>query len=221
MHAALPAGAPQGGRGIANQMSGGLPGAYAMHERGASASKACPRVVAHPPRSRCASSARASLARVGCACLGTACGPGSLSRSHRPTAGLLCATDRAAVQPRKLLATTQEPITASQGTKKAEMPDAKKPCGEPACASKSDAMRKMFNKHGKLPVASDTAAAAAQARCPPDREELGKHTWTLLHTFAAYFPQVPTTSQTTAALNFIQALGRGLPRWFGGKFSEG
>ncbi len=81
------------------------------------------------------------------------------------------------------------------------MPTPAPPCEEAACASKSDAMKKMF---ARAPKATQDAAAAA---CPPDREELGRHSWTLLHTLAAYFPSTPTAAQSEAALGFIRAIG--------------
>jgi FAD-linked sulfhydryl oxidase len=67
------------------------------------------------------------------------------------------------------------------------------------CSSKSDAMKKMFAKAPK--------GEKAAAPCPPDREELGRHSWTLLHTLAAYFPVTPTAGQSEAALGFIRAIG--------------
>jgi FAD-linked sulfhydryl oxidase len=82
------------------------------------------------------------------------------------------------------------------------------PCEEPACASKSDAMKKMFSQ-AKPKAAGDKSAveAAAPVACPPDRDELGRHSWTLLHTLAAYFPSTPTTAQSEAAVSFIRAVG--------------
>ena len=63
-------------------------------------------------------------------------------------------------------------------------------------------MKKMFASTGK----SKQPAPADAMPCPPDRELLGTHSWTLLHTMAAYFPNKPTAEQSTAALNFIRAL---------------
>lgn len=80
------------------------------------------------------------------------------------------------------------------------------PCPDAACASKSDAMRKMFERTGK-PAPKPKIPTTAIAPCPPDREELGRHSWTLLHTMAAYFPEVPSAAESAAALGFMQALG--------------
>ena len=42
--------------------------------------------------------------------------------------------------------------------------------------------------------------------CPPDREELGRATWTLLHTTAAYYPESPNEAEKAAARGLIAAL---------------
>ena len=68
------------------------------------------------------------------------------------------------------------------------------PCVEPACASKSDALRQMFAKTsggagrgsaavatgGDADAAHATSSTASSLPCPPDRDELGKHSWTLV-----------------------------------------
>ena len=109
----------------------------------------------------------------------------------------------------------------------------KPPCEDTACKSKSDAMRKMFAKGGGGGGGGSGAAKkdAATAPCPPDREELGRHSWTLvrasthlssparadadpcallhvqMHTLCAYYPDEPSTAQRVAALAFINAIG--------------
>ncbi|PIL25322.1 hypothetical protein GSI_13211 [Ganoderma sinense ZZ0214-1] len=44
------------------------------------------------------------------------------------------------------------------------------------------------------------------ANCPPDVEELGRATWTFLHTTAAYFPEKPTQAQRVNMLSLLRAL---------------
>lgn len=59
--------------------------------------------------------------------------------------------------------------------------------------------------------AMSTTAAPAPARaprdaCPPDVEELGRSTWTFLHSAAAYYPDTPTAVQKTSMKALIDAL---------------
>ncbi len=42
--------------------------------------------------------------------------------------------------------------------------------------------------------------------CPPDRGELGRSTWTFLHTMAAYYPEKATVTEQKIMLGFIQGL---------------
>ena len=42
--------------------------------------------------------------------------------------------------------------------------------------------------------------------CPPDRNDIGRAMWTILHTTAAYYPQNATEDQQRKALGFINAL---------------
>lgn len=111
------------------------------------------------------------------------------------------------------------------------MAPAPPPCEEKICASKNDKMRAMFAAVGQ-PKPAPAATAATSAECPPDREELGRHTWTLvrcapsrriatsahrrdvraiscpqLHTTAAYYPETASPSQQTLAEQFIRSLG--------------
>mmetsp|Transcript_35987 Transcript_35987/g.113098 ORF Transcript_35987/g.113098 Transcript_35987/m.113098 type:complete len:112 (+) Transcript_35987:307-642(+) len=78
----------------------------------------------------------------------------------------------------------------------AAKPDAKAAadCDEVACSSKMAAFRGMLGL-GAAPAAS----AGAATRCPPDRDEIGRSGWTLLHTTAAYYPADPTSKDVRAA----------------------
>lgn len=42
--------------------------------------------------------------------------------------------------------------------------------------------------------------------CPPDVEQLGRATWTFLHTTAAYYPEKPTAAQQSHMLGLLSAL---------------
>ncbi|KAG8935076.1 hypothetical protein FRC01_009116 [Tulasnella sp. 417] len=51
-----------------------------------------------------------------------------------------------------------------------------------------------------------TTPATRPADCPPDVEDLGRATWTFLHTTAAYYPEKPTPTQRSDMLNLLKAL---------------
>lgn len=64
-------------------------------------------------------------------------------------------------------------------------------------------------------LASGTAVASAATTsrtdgpppdCPPDVEQLGRATWTFLHTTAAYYPERPTPTQRANMLMLLRSL---------------
>lgn len=50
--------------------------------------------------------------------------------------------------------------------------------------------------------------------CPADVETLGRHTWTLLHTMAAYYPEKPEPKQKESMKSFFQSFSENYPCWF-------
>ncbi|KAH8038006.1 hypothetical protein HPB51_020526 [Rhipicephalus microplus] len=55
------------------------------------------------------------------------------------------------------------------------------------------------------------AEAGATAECPPDRSELGRCTWSLLHSVAAYYPKRPSAEQQRDAEQFFRLFARLYP----------
>ena len=62
-----------------------------------------------------------------------------------------------------------------------------------------------------VPSTSATRQASLPRACPVTREELGRHTWALLHSIAAYYPDEPTAADRDAAENLIRALAQLYP----------
>ena len=56
---------------------------------------------------------------------------------------------------------------------------------------------------GYLPAAPNLSPPPG---CPPDVEQLGRATWTFLHTTAAYYPEKPTPSQRANMLMLLRSL---------------
>jgi FAD-linked sulfhydryl oxidase len=53
-----------------------------------------------------------------------------------------------------------------------------------------------------------------QKNCPADVETLGRHTWTLLHTMAAYYPEKPESKQKESMKSFFDSFAQQYPCWF-------
>ncbi|KAL3315713.1 hypothetical protein Ciccas_005655 [Cichlidogyrus casuarinus] len=51
----------------------------------------------------------------------------------------------------------------------------------------------------------------ARADCPPDKNELGRSTWTLLHSMAAYYPDSPTEQQKSGMYAFLKQFAEFYP----------
>ncbi|XP_062543054.1 FAD-linked sulfhydryl oxidase ALR-like [Armigeres subalbatus] len=47
--------------------------------------------------------------------------------------------------------------------------------------------------------------------CPLDKDRLGRHTWGLLHTMAAYYPDEPTSQDRTNIRQFFEAFSKVYP----------
>lgn len=52
-----------------------------------------------------------------------------------------------------------------------------------------------------------STASSSSSSCPPRSAELGRSSWTLLHSMAAWYPDNPTRQEQTRMANFMEALG--------------
>ncbi|KAJ3745357.1 ERV/ALR sulfhydryl oxidase domain-containing protein [Lentinula detonsa] len=80
---------------------------------------------------------------------------------------------------------------------------------KPALATREQARSKTVATGAATTVAASSTSAFLQnkrANCPPDSEELGRATWTFLHTTAAYYPERPTPTQRANMLTLLRSL---------------
>lgn len=50
--------------------------------------------------------------------------------------------------------------------------------------------------------------------CPADVATLGRSTWTLLHTMAAYYPEKPSQTEQVSMKTFFESFSEHYPCWF-------
>jgi FAD-linked sulfhydryl oxidase len=58
-----------------------------------------------------------------------------------------------------------------------------------------------------------TSSLSLPSDCPPDVEQLGRSTWTLLHTMTAAYPERPSLTQQSETKQFIGLFGKMYPCW--------
>ncbi|PIO68471.1 Erv1 / Alr family protein [Teladorsagia circumcincta] len=95
-----------------------------------------------------------------------------------------------------------------------------KPCR--ACTSVEELMQraheyvKKTNGKDKDKAENGSKAESKPSRrgyeqCPPDKDELGRSTWNLLHTMSVYYPEKPTEDQKQTVSVFMDSLAKTYP----------
>jgi len=70
------------------------------------------------------------------------------------------------------------------------------------------AQHEISNSAGKV---LETVSQELTISCPPDSEQLGRATWTFLHTTAAYYPKKPSADDIKAAGSLFSSLSQLYP----------
>eukprot|EP00555_Chaetoceros_dichaeta_P002797 CAMPEP_0198251068 /NCGR_PEP_ID=MMETSP1447-20131203/2032_1 /TAXON_ID=420782 /ORGANISM="Chaetoceros dichaeta, Strain CCMP1751" /LENGTH=186 /DNA_ID=CAMNT_0043936013 /DNA_START=161 /DNA_END=721 /DNA_ORIENTATION=+ len=93
-------------------------------------------------------------------------------------------------------------------------------CDRPACEETVSALSQALSRigektkttnkktavgNGGVPSSSSSSAAAAPP-CPVTKDELGKSSWTLLHSMAAWYPEKPTKVEETKMAQLMEAI---------------
>lgn len=63
------------------------------------------------------------------------------------------------------------------------------------------------DRAGQVEQQQSDTLLEAELECPPDAGELGRSTWTFLHTLSTSYPRHPTPTQQSDMLTFLRILG--------------
>jgi len=70
---------------------------------------------------------------------------------------------------------------------------------------------KLQSKPKNVENTSESNEPHIDKECPLDKDQLGRNTWSLIHTMAAYYPEKPTVDQQKDMEQFIRIFSRFYP----------
>mmetsp|Transcript_26381 Transcript_26381/g.53576 ORF Transcript_26381/g.53576 Transcript_26381/m.53576 type:complete len:126 (-) Transcript_26381:736-1113(-) len=95
-----------------------------------------------------------------------------------------------------------------------EMDDCDRPACEDTVSALTAALRRVGKKGGPATSASSSSKGSASTRpaaCPPTSGVLGKSSWNLVHSMAAWYPDNPSEEDERMMTQFMNAFARFYP----------
>lgn len=121
---------------------------------------------------------------------------------------------RASIRNRQINTNPYSPrcrLCTSAASWRALTKQAKAPTAAASTSTSNESVAKPpTTSESKLP---SSLPAPTQTECPPDVEQLGRSTWTLLHSMTATYPTKATTEQQTEMRTFLKLFSRLYPCW--------
>eukprot|EP00980_Cylindrotheca_fusiformis_P024492 scaffold11961_cov122-Cylindrotheca_fusiformis.AAC.4 len=91
-------------------------------------------------------------------------------------------------------------------------------CERPAC---DEVQKGMPSSIEEAKAMSQKLASKQKVQCPPRSAELGRSSWKLLHSMAAWYPENPTNDQQTRMKSFMTTLAEFYPcTWCAADFQK-
>ena len=84
-------------------------------------------------------------------------------------------------------------------------------CDRPACQDTASALQSAFRNMTQKSSISNSSGSSNREQCPPDVAKLGAAGWTILHSMAAWYPEMPNVHQRDQMKHFMFAFAEFYP----------